>query len=164
MKTCNSCDAELEDLLHLGDHPIANQLVGEPNALVKAYPIKVGGCPHCGLVQLTEPIDAELFYTDYATPTSWKREPHIDKLISALRPLLDREARILDVGCNDGRFLRHLLADGWRNITGLEPTRNTSEEAMRQGLTVHQQSLDYEVGSNQNNALLRGELNAALTG
>jgi 2-polyprenyl-3-methyl-5-hydroxy-6-metoxy-1,4-benzoquinol methylase len=83
---------------------------------------------------------------------------------SSLRPLLDREARILDVGCNDGRFLRHLLVDGWQNITGLEPTRNTSEEAMRQGLTVHQQSLDYEVGSNQNNALLRGELNAALTG
>jgi len=145
MRTCNSCDAQLEDLLYLGDHPIANQLAEVPNALVKAYPMKVGGCPRCGLVQLTEPIDAQLFYTDYATPTSWKREPHIDKLVAALRPLIDRDARILDVGCNDGRFLRHLLADGWENIAGLEPTRNTSEEAMRQGFIVYQQSLDYEV-------------------
>jgi SAM-dependent methyltransferase len=96
-------------------------------------------------VQLTEPIDSQLFYTDYATPTSWKREPHIDKLVAALKPLLDREARILDVGCNDGKFLRHLLAAGWENIAGLEPTRNTSEKAMRQGFTVHQQSLNYEV-------------------
>ncbi len=145
MRTCNSCAAQLEDLLYLGDHPIANQLTEEPNGLVKVYPMKVGGCPRCGLVQLTEPIDSQLFYTDYATPTSWKREPHIDKLVAALRPLLDRESRILDVGCNDGRFLRHLLADGWQNIAGLEPTRNTSEEAMRQGFTVHQQSLHYEV-------------------
>jgi len=145
MSTCNSCAAELENLLHLGDHPIANQLTVEPNALVKVYPMKVGGCPRCGLVQLTEPIDAQLFYTDYATPTSWKREPHIGKLVAALRPLLDREARILDVGCNDGRFLRNLLADGWQNISGLEPTRNTSEEAIRQGFTVYQQSLNYEV-------------------
>ncbi len=145
MPTCNSCDAELEDLLHLGDNPIANQLTEVSNALVKVYPMKVGGCPRCGLVQLTEPIDSQLFYTDYATPTSWKREPHIDKLVAALRPLLEREARILDVGCNDGRFLRHLLADGWQNIAGLEPTRNMSEEAVRQGFTVYQQSLDYEV-------------------
>jgi len=144
MKTCNSCDAQLEDLLDLGDHPIANQLTEVPNALVKAYLMKVGGCLSCGLVQLTEPIDPQLFYTDYATPTSWKREPHIDKLVATLRPLLDRECRILDVGCNDGRFLRHLLADGWQNIAGLEPTRNTSEEAIRQGFTVYQQSLNYE--------------------
>ena len=111
MSTCNSCAAELENLLHLGDHPIANQLTEVPNTLVKVYPMKVGGCPRCGLVQLTEPIDSQLFYTDYATPTSWKREPHIDKLVAALKPLIDREARILDVGCNDGRFLRNLLAD-----------------------------------------------------
>ncbi len=145
MRTCNSCDAQLENLLYLGDHPIANQLTEVPNALVKVYPMKVGGCPSCGLVQLTEPIDSQLFYTDYATPTSLKRELHIDKLVSALRPLLEREARILDVGCNDGKFLRHLLAAGWRNITGLEPTGNTSEDAIRQGFTVHHQSLNYEV-------------------
>lgn len=145
MNTCNSCDAQLEDLLDLGDHPIANQLTEAPNALVKVYPMKVGGCLRCGLVQLTEPIDPQLFYTDYATPTSWKREPHIDRLVATLRSLLDRECRILDVGCNDGRFLRHLLADGWQNIVGLEPTRNTSEEAIRQGFTVYQQSLNFEV-------------------
>ncbi len=85
MKTCNSVDAELEDLLHLGDHSIANQLTEEPNALVKVYPMKVSGSPRCGVVQLTEPIDSQLFNTDYATPTAWKREPHIDKLVSALR-------------------------------------------------------------------------------
>jgi SAM-dependent methyltransferase len=145
MRTCNSCDAQLEDLLDLGDHPIANQLTEMPSAIVKVYPMKVGGCPRCGLVQLTEPIDPQLFYTNYATPTSWKREPHIDKLVTTLRSLIDRESRILDVGCNDGRFLQHLLADGWQNIAGLEPTRNTSEEAMRQGFTVYQQSLDFDV-------------------
>ena len=145
MNTCNSCDAQLEDLLDLGDHPIANQLTEAPNALVKVYPMKVGGCLRCGLVQLTEPIDPQLFYTDYATPTSWKREPHIDRLVATLRSLLDRECRILDVGCNDGRFLRHLLADRWQNIVGLEPTRNTSEEAIRQGFTGYQQSLNFEV-------------------
>ncbi len=68
--------------------------------------------------------------------------PHLDTL-------LDREARILDVGCNDGWFLWHLLVNGWQNLTGLEPTRNTSEEVMRQGLTVRQQSLDYEIACQQ---------------
>lgn len=139
---CNCCGSPVETLLSLGSHPIANQLTESAQDTALKYPMSVAGCTYCGLVQLSLPIDSSLFYTDYATPSSWKAEPHINNLIEALRPILPRESRVLDIGCNDGKFLRHLLADGWRNVTGLEPTRNTAEAAISQGLTVIGESLN----------------------
>ena len=139
---CNCCGSPVEPLLRLGAHPIVNQLTESAQSTALKYPMNVAGCTYCGLVQLSPPIDASLFYTDYATPSAWKREPHIASLIEALRPILPRESRVLDIGCNDGKFLQHLLADGWRNVTGLEPTRNTAEAAISQGLTVVGESLN----------------------
>ena len=139
---CNCCGAECEVLLNLGSHPIANQLADSPDNSVPHYPMNVAGCTNCGLVQLSHSIDSSHFYTDYATPSEWKREPHIETLIEALRPNLPNESRILDVGCNDGRFLRHLIAGGWKNVMGLEPTGNTAKDAISQGLNIVNESLN----------------------
>jgi hypothetical protein len=47
--------------------------------------MKVSDCPCCGVVLHTELIDSKLFYTDYAISTPWKRESHVDTLVSVLR-------------------------------------------------------------------------------
>ena len=138
---CNSCCAHVEQLVDFGEHPIVNKLAHDPNEVAKKHRMIVGGCISCGLVQLTQPIDPIEFYTDYATPTSWKREPHIGKLLNRLRAVVPREDRILDVGCNDGRFLTYLRDSGWSKLTGLEPSKNTAESAKSQGFDIVNSSL-----------------------
>ena len=141
MIPCNACGASVEEILNLGSHPIVNHLTSSPDVRVELYPMKVGGCLSCGLIQLTTRISPVKFYTDYATPTAWKREPHIGSLLGRLRPLVDRAARVLDVGCNDGRFLGELVREGWTDVSGIEPTRNMSGVAQDRGFTVLQEEL-----------------------
>lgn len=143
MIPCNSCGASVEEILDLGTHPIVNQLTVSPETVVDVYPMKVGGCLTCGLIQLINPIDPAQFYTNYATPTAWKKEPHIGSLLERLHSLVDKGARILDVGCNDGRFLGELVREGWKDVSGIEPTRNTSEAARNRGFRVLQANLDF---------------------
>jgi len=85
-----------------------------------------------------------MFYENYATPSSWKREPHTERLLDELRQVLPVTHRILDVGCNDGAFLELLRDAGWQELKGLEPTENTATECRRRGFDVVHESLTFE--------------------
>ena len=138
---CRSCGTAVEFLLDFGDQPIVNNLQLDQSCVPK-FSIKVGGCPHCGLVQILNPIDPSEFYTNYANSSSVKREPHLDKLINSLKAQLPREAKIIDIGCNDGKFLSRLRESGFSDLYGLEPTKNMSERAIRSGFRVFNSFLD----------------------
>ena len=138
---CRSCNASVEFLLDFGNQPIVNNLQVEPGDVPK-FPIEVGGCSYCGLVQILNPIDPAEFYTNYANASSVKREPHLEKLIEKLESLLPKNARIIDVGCNDGKFLSRLRESGFNDLHGLEPTKNMSERAINAGFGVFNSYLD----------------------
>jgi SAM-dependent methyltransferase len=138
---CRSCNASVEFLLDFSNQPIVNNLQVEPGDVPK-FPIEVGGCSNCGLVQILNPIDPAEFYTNYANSSSVKREPHLEKLIEKLESLLPKNAKIIDVGCNDGKFLSRLRESGFNNLHGLEPTKNMSEIAVDAGFTVFNSYLD----------------------
>ena len=138
---CRSCNASVEFLLDFGNQPIVNNLQVEPGDVPK-FPIEVGGCSYCGLVQILNPIDPAEFYTNYANSSSVKREPHLEKLIEKLESLLPKNARIIDVGCNDGKFLSRLRESGFNDLHGLEPTKNMSERAINAGFGVFNSYLD----------------------
>ena len=138
---CRSCNASVEFLLDFGNQPIVNNLQVEPGVVPK-FPIEVGGCSYCGLVQILNPIDPAEFYTNYANSSSVKREPHLEKLIEKLESLLPKNAKIIDVGCNDGKFLSRLRESGFNDLHGLEPTKNMSERAINAGFGVFNSYLD----------------------
>ena len=138
---CRSCNASVEFLLDFGDQPIVNNLQVEPSNVAK-FPIEIVGCSKCGLVQILNPIDPAEFYTNYANSSSVKREPHLEKLIEKLESLLPKNAKIIDVGCNDGKFLSRLIESGFNDLHGLEPTKNMSERAINAGFKVFNSYLD----------------------
>ena len=141
---CRSCGALVEFLLDFGDQPIVNNLQTKPGDVPK-FSIKVGGCTHCGLVQILNPIDPSEFYTNYANSSSVKREPHLDKLINALMSKLEKNSKIIDIGCNDGKFLSRLKESGFNDLCGLEPTKNMSEVAIDAGFKVFNNYLDMKM-------------------
>lgn len=141
---CNGCKSDLGPGLSFGPHPIANHLLYTKNEPIDVYPLEVTICRVCGLVQLVSTIDSSMFYENYATPSSWKREPHAKRLLDELSLALPVSHRILDVGCNDGTFLGLLRNAGWQLLEGLEPTKNTAAECRRRGFDVIQDSLTLE--------------------
>lgn len=127
-KPCRSCGAAVEFLLDFGDQPIVNNLEAEPFS-GKKFSIQVGGCNTCGIVQILNPIDPAEFYTNYANSSSVKREPHLNQLLNKIENLISKDSQIIDIGCNDGKFLSHLRDRGFNNLYGLEPTSNMSKRA-----------------------------------
>ena len=134
---CNLCAGDLYHLKNFGKYPIVNQLL-ERQVITEPpfFDFSLCVCSECGLSQLENVIDQKLFYTNYATPSSEKFNPHIKKLIARVKEFAKSDSRIIEIGCNDGTFLDKLIAEGYRNIFGLEPTHNTYKTAISKGHKV----------------------------
>jgi 2-polyprenyl-3-methyl-5-hydroxy-6-metoxy-1,4-benzoquinol methylase len=139
---CNYCESPVQPKLSLGTRPIVNDLSFESAENTKRYLIEMTICENCGLHQLIHEIESDAFYSDYMTPSSWKSEPHLSKLVDLMIELVKFEDSIMDIGCNDGKFLMALKNQGFRNLYGVEPTKNTAEAAKSSGFRVTNEYLD----------------------
>ena len=85
-----------------------------------------------------ECIDPNNFYQNYLTPSEWKNEPHLPRLVNLIKDLMGatHKATILDIGCNDGKFLERLKKEGFKKIFGIEPSENSYQAALSKGLKV----------------------------
>jgi 2-polyprenyl-3-methyl-5-hydroxy-6-metoxy-1,4-benzoquinol methylase len=133
---CNYCQSNLPFGLELGKRPIVNDLQIDHSINLPTYSIKITICSNCGLHQLIHDIPKEKFYTNYMTPSNHKSEPHIPLLISEIMSLIDFQDSIVEIGCNDGKFLSILKQNGFRSLLGIEPTLNTSKSAADIGIEI----------------------------
>ena len=145
MHQCNYCESSVQPKLSLGTRPIVNDLTLERADNAKQYLIEMTICENCGLHQLIHGIEPDAFYSDYMTPSSWKSEPHLSKLVDVISQLVKFQDSIIDIGCNDGKFLMALKNQGFKNLYGIEPTKNTAEAAKSSGFSVTNEYLDVVV-------------------
>lgn len=132
---CNLCGAGPVPVdLDMGPHPIAHRFRSSPEDPEYTHPLRLGRCGTCGLVQLVDPVPPEELYTNYNWLSSWKWNPQVPRLIELLGEYaaLDPEAPVLEVGCNDGAFLRALREAGYTRTLGVEPARDAVEAARSQ--------------------------------
>ncbi|MBL6959267.1 MAG: methyltransferase domain-containing protein [Rhodospirillales bacterium] len=143
MATCRYCNnQDLGLLIDLGDQPIAHRMLRAETDADPAYPLSLHSCGDCGLIQIVNPIDPDTLYSHYNFNfSSWKFEPHladeIDTIFQHLSP-----ASVLEVGCNDGRFLDALKEKGVPGLSGIEPNPVSGAQARDKGHTVYATQLD----------------------
>jgi len=121
IRQCGLCgDDYFEEILNLGAQPLAENDNG------KLYPLALVRCNFCNLIQLSwMPPQEEVFAEDhpYTTGNSRERQRHFADLARKLAPSLGAGDFVVDIGANDGTFLKAL-----RDITigvgflGVEPT------------------------------------------
>src|SRR5437764_934098 len=137
MANCRLCnDFSLVTVIEFGEHPISHHFLSSPSQSEYTHPVTLSLCTACGHVQLINPVPAEMFYSDYKVLSSWKNQPHIPHLLELIAqlPHLSTNGKILEVGSNDGIFLRALKANGFSNFLGVEPARDAREVALQDGL------------------------------
>lgn len=145
MNNCNYCGKVLYPKLSLGLRPIVNNLSLYAGIDCKQYLIEMTICDSCGLHQLLHKIANSEFYTDYMTPSSWKNEPHVSKLTKCILDLAKLDDLVIDIGCNDGKFLLELQKQGFTKLHGIEPTKNMAKQAQDAGLRVTNNYFDIEL-------------------
>ncbi|RZI99498.1 MAG: methyltransferase domain-containing protein [Brevundimonas sp.] len=139
---CRHCGAALQPFIDLGSAPPSNAYltVEKLDWPEKWFPLRVGVCSTCWLVQTEDFADAaDLFDSDYAyfssTSKSWLA--HAEQYVETMadRFGLNSQSHVVEVASNDGYLLRFVKEKGIPCL-GVEPTKSTAEAARAIGLDV----------------------------
>ena len=160
---CRSCGSgDLREFLSLGSTPIANALpepaeTGTPDA---SYPLAVGFCADCALVQLTHELPAEvIFGADYPYFSSFSDAlvkhsgEHVDDLVAQRG--IGGDSLVVELASNDGYLLKQFTRHGVPTL-GVEPTPGPAAAAREAGVETIEEFFTAALGEK-----LRAERGAA---
>jgi SAM-dependent methyltransferase len=151
---CRSCAGpEVVEFITLGSTPIANRLVDPAHtpAADPTFPLSVGHCASCSLVQLTHELPAEaIFDSDYPYFSSYSQDlvahshDHVDRLMSE-RQLSDRSL-VVELASNDGYLLGHFLPHRV-SVLGVEPSPGPASAARQAGVPTMESFFDADLAA-----------------
>lgn len=149
---CMNCGSErLEEFLDLGRQPNGNNFpTAELASEEPVFPMSMLVCQECWQVQIREFPSPEFLFSDhpYVTGLNVPVVRHFEALaqhvVEKLR--LSPNSLVLDIGCNDGTFLRSFAVAGMRTL-GVDPGLRTGELAKSQGTTVCRTFWNREAGA-----------------
>ena len=134
-RQCRSCGgSSLVPLLSLGKQPLANALERPGDVACERYPLDIGLCESCGLVQILDPLSPEKLFADYPYRSSVAATMvrHAAGLVAKIcdERRLGRDDLVVEIGSNDGYLLQFYR--GRRiAVLGVEPSAKLAEEARR---------------------------------
>jgi methylation protein EvaC len=144
---CLICDSEYSSFVDFGVMPIANAFTTKEQIKNEyTFPMKVGFCYNCNMVQLVEQPDREkMFHENYAffSSTSNYMKGHFKLFANSVSELqdLNKNSFVVEVGCNDGILLENFVIDNIPCL-GVEPSENVAQVAMEKGIEVITQFFD----------------------
>jgi SAM-dependent methyltransferase len=125
--------------MSFGDMPLANALLDEadldrPEA---RSPLELVFCESCALLQITESVDPDLLFGEYAYFSSYSTTmlDHAARLVERLirERDLDGDSLAMEIASNDGYLLQHYVQAGVPAL-GIDPARNVVEAAAQRGV------------------------------
>ena len=139
---CRSCDAERVRLVvDLGAQPLCNRLV-KPDLPIGAepvYPLRLGYCEACTLMQIDHTIPRDDMYREYVyvSGTTDTLRRHFAETTERLAETYSISATdyVLDIGSNDGTWLANWRARGV-GVLGVDPASDVALTANRKGIST----------------------------
>ena len=137
---CRVCKSkDLEPVISFGKVPLANNLIDDLNQKVETFPLELFKCNSCNNCQLSYNVDPRLMFDHYLYTSSTSKSfvEHFDnaaeKYIKEYN--LNKDDLIIDIGSNDGIGLRKFKELEF-DVLGIEPAKNISEIANKNGITT----------------------------
>ena len=137
---CHSCGHHgLLPVLDLGKMPKADGLVADKGVgLEQRYPLQLGYCPTCTLVQLLKTPPAEemfgpgyLYFSSYSQDLLEHSRSNAAELIERLN--LDGNSLVVELASNDGYMLRNFVDRGIP-VLGIDPAPKQGDAARSAGI------------------------------
>lgn len=124
---CRVCGGRLEVIKDFGKLPMMGVFPLDGESAPK-YPMALGACTKCHLLQLMHTVDPALTFTEgfgYRSATNESMVAHLRRVAKELEGLAG-EGPYLDIACNDNTFLRNFLGKG-RLLVGIDPVAEEVE-------------------------------------
>ena len=147
-RQCCLCKGRsLSLLFNLNDLPISHFLRKKRDDPDPRFSVGFECCQDCGLLQIVDPIPADLIYGEADTYTTGFQQPrHLEDLITTTVARQD-PGRAIDIGCNDGSLLEALSRAGYAKVVGVEPNPVAASIARKKGHQVYTSYLTEELAS-----------------
>ncbi len=138
---CRCCDrVGLDPVLDLGEMPPSDRILTKDQLgdEERAFPLDVGFCPECSLVQILETVDPEfLFGKDYMYFSSFS-QAWLDHCRSNALDLIERRelnstSLVVELASNDGYLLKNFVEKGVP-VLGIDPAPRQAAAAEKIGV------------------------------
>ncbi len=139
---CRFCSSPLFDsVINLNSMPPAGGFLKSSKdfSQEKLYPLTLAFCEHCYLLQTREIIPADTLFKNYFYFSS-----AIKTLVTHFKTIAQefssqvsnpQEKLVLEIGCNDGSFLKACLNEGF-NAVGVDPAINVVTPLIKKGMPI----------------------------
>lgn len=138
LEFCRVCESpNIKTFFNLGKQPLANSLLKSSEEKEEFYPLALGRCSDCGLVQLNYTVDPKVLFSNYVWVTGSSKsvyayaETFCEEFIK--RGELKKEGYVLEIASNDGTFLKPFVKNGYE-VLGVDPAKNVAELAEKNGV------------------------------
>ena len=148
---CRICSSKNLDLVvNLGKQPWCNNFLTKSQlGKEKFYPLKLMYCNNCSLAKLSYTVKKEIMFSDhtYLSGITNTLSNHFKKICTSINKQFNYDKSkksILDLGSNDGTFLKHFKNIGWE-ILGIESSKRISIIANKNGIKTINKFFNYEL-------------------
>ena len=123
---CKNCKKNnLKKLVKIGDQPLSGFFYPKKKNNLKKFSLDLFQCKNCKLIQLNNTANIKKMYGEhygYRTSVSKLMLSHLKEKVLRLKKhkMIKKGANILDIGSNDGSFLK--LIDKKHNLYGIDPS------------------------------------------
>ena len=136
--SCRTCSSrKLKRVISLGESPLANNLLSDPNDNYKKYPLEMDYCEDCHNCQLSVVVNPKEMFDDYLYVSSTSKQfvQHFERAASKYIKefSLSEDSVIVDIGSNDGVALKPMKERSIQ-VVGVEPASNLAKSANSKGL------------------------------
>jgi SAM-dependent methyltransferase len=146
-RCCLCRGRNLSLLFNLDNLPISHFLRKKRDDPDPRFSVGFETCENCGLLQIVDPIPADLIYGEADTYTTGFQQPrHLEDLITTTVARQD-PGRAIDIGCNDGSLLEVLRRAGYTQVVGVEPNPVAASIARKKGHQVYTSYLTKELST-----------------
>lgn len=144
---CKICNKELIKFLSLGQMPIANALIKKEDLNKKEffYPLDIGFCQSCYMVQMFTVIPYEMYlrpdeknkrnYVFFSSTSEVMKQHFKDWADEISKNYLKDNSLVMDIGSNDGILLQNFDKNKFK-VLGVEPAHNVAEVAISKGINT----------------------------
>jgi len=148
-RQCFLCESKkLKKILDLGLQPWCNYFLKKSQlGKEKKYPLYLNFCENCSNVQLGYTLGKNIMFLDhnYLTGKSEELVDHFKKVkLKIYNLFLNKKISILDIGSNDGTFLKNFKNNKNINIIGIESCKKIGQIASKQGITTINKFFNYK--------------------
>jgi methylation protein EvaC len=141
MRKCKICGNLVKTIVNFGKMPLANGFVRDIPKDEFKFPLIVGFCPVCYMVQLEETVKPDqMFNENYAfiSSTSNAMAKHFEEYANhIMRDIIKGKKNpfVVELGSNDGIMLKHIAKNNIMHL-GVEPSHNVAELARANGVNT----------------------------